>query len=33
MLKLGGLVLPPNLAVAIVFAALALVGYFIARDA
>ena len=33
MLKLGSLLVPPNLAIAIVLAALALVGYFLARDA
>jgi hypothetical protein len=33
VLKLGGLVLPPNLAIAIVFTVLTLVGYLLARDA
>jgi len=32
VLKLGSLTLPPNLAVAIVFVLLTLVGYFLARD-
>jgi uncharacterized protein DUF6640 len=33
MLMLGSLAIPPNLAVAIVFAALTVVGFFLARDA
>jgi len=33
MLKLAGLVLPPNLAIAIVSIVLTLVGYALARDA
>ena len=33
VLKLAGLVLPPNLAIAIVCVALTLVGYALARDA
>jgi hypothetical protein len=33
LLRLGSLAVPPNLAVAIVFALLTLAGYFLARDA